>query len=258
LSRFRIIVFEPNHPLVDTAPELIPSNPKLFALIEPDDDASLLQRMACREREKGIADAAWEVFYTRHREWLWRKCYCAAEPLGGITWVREIFQDTLVAVLSGAGKFRLPDGVPPEAITPHVKAWMGTILKNNLCLRLRDRRKQSDLAEALTAQASSKPAEWLEFTDRPVQPLPYQRAFDEAFAALTEREQTVLRVTYQFHHFGDKSQRLPSSQLAELAEQLSVTPENLRAIRMRAMRKLRAQLEPHLTDNQPEPSYSHD
>jgi RNA polymerase sigma factor (sigma-70 family) len=237
---------------VDSAPTLVPSNPKLFALIDPEDDASILRQIGGCEGRTDRADAAWEVFYTRHRDWLWRKCYSAADALGGITWVREIFQDTLLAVLSSASRFRLPADVPSDGITPHVRAWMGPILKNNLCSRLRDRRKQNELAESLASQISSTQTVHERLTEEVLLPLPYQSAFEEAFASLTEREQTVLRVTFQFYRFGEKAQRLPTKELAEVAEQLKITPENLRAIRMRSMRKLRDLLKPYLPDRKPD------
>ena len=64
-----------------------------------------------------------------------------------------------------------------------------------------------------------------------------------AVESLTEREQMVLRVTFQWYEPGREHQRLPNDVTAELANTLQTTPENLRQIRRRALAKLRAHLQ---------------
>ncbi len=95
-----------------------------------------------------------------------------------------------------------------------------------------------------------------ETTEEDVEVSPRQKAFREAFDVLSEREQTVLRVTAQFYRLGAKAQRLPNKVANELATQLRVTSEGIRAIRSRAMRKLRAQLTPCLLQNATQPTTS--
>ena len=64
----------------------------------------------------------------------------------------------------------------------------------------------------------------------------------EALMALSERERLVLRVTLQWYRPGEEHQRLPNDVAADLARTLQTTPENLRQIRRRAMRKVAARL----------------
>ena len=60
----------------------------------------------------------------------------------------------------------------------------------------------------------------------------------EALMALPEREQLVLRVTMQWYRPGELHQRLPNEVTSDLARTLQTTPENLRQIRRRALRKV--------------------
>jgi DNA-directed RNA polymerase sigma subunit (sigma70/sigma32) len=57
---------------------------------------------------------------------------------------------------------------------------------------------------------------------------------------LTDREQDVLRITALYQKAGDAHQRLPNEASAELATRWGTTNENIRAIRSRAMKKLKA------------------
>jgi hypothetical protein len=52
----------------------------------------------------------------------------------------------------------------------------------------------------------------------------------------------VLRVTFQWYEPGREHQRLPNDVAADLADTLQTTPENLRQIRRRALRKIKAHL----------------
>ena len=65
-----------------------------------------------------------------------------------------------------------------------------------------------------------------------------EHAVREAICSLTEREQLVIRTTFQWYRPEKAHQRLPNDVAGELAETLGTTPENLRQIRRRAMRKI--------------------
>ncbi|MGB2823278.1 MAG: hypothetical protein WBF17_20015, partial [Phycisphaerae bacterium] len=60
----------------------------------------------------------------------------------------------------------------------------------------------------------------------------------QALEALSEREQRVIRVTFQWYQADKAHQRLPNDVSADLARTLDTTPENLRQIRRRALRKI--------------------
>jgi len=55
----------------------------------------------------------------------------------------------------------------------------------------------------------------------------------------------VIRVTFQWYQPDREHQRLPNQVAKDLADTLGTTPENLRQIRHRALRKIEAHLRQH-------------
>ena len=68
------------------------------------------------------------------------------------------------------------------------------------------------------------------------------RRVREAIESLNEKEQMVIRVTFQWYSPDREHQRLPNDVAADLAATLRTTPENLRQIRRRALRKIETHL----------------
>ncbi len=64
----------------------------------------------------------------------------------------------------------------------------------------------------------------------------------KALQALSARERLVIQVTLQWQEPGAEHQRLPNDVVADLARTLRTTPENLRQIRRRALKKVKAML----------------
>ncbi len=56
---------------------------------------------------------------------------------------------------------------------------------------------------------------------------------------LTEREQDVLRTTFHWHDPTREHQKLPEAVLADLVQRWNTTPDNIRQIRSRALKKLK-------------------
>ncbi len=214
--------------------------PDLLAALRDEDSIVLLSIMARAADDQERADAAWKVFYLRHGGWLWGKCREAARELGGDTWVDDIFLDTMEAVYLHAAKFRVPEHGTPEETEALLKGWLGKITNNNLRRRLEGRRNEVTVSEEQWTMLSPKRESPTDSDAKGGTPSWNQQAFAEAFASLSEREQTVLRVTFQYHRFGSEFQRLSNEVTKDLAAQLGTTPENLRAIRKRALDKLRA------------------
>ncbi|MEO5728227.1 MAG: sigma factor-like helix-turn-helix DNA-binding protein, partial [Byssovorax sp.] len=67
---------------------------------------------------------------------------------------------------------------------------------------------------------------------------PAVRRMSEALDQLSERERDVLRVS-ALHYRAGEHQRLPNADSAELAGRWGTTNDNIRAIRVRAMKKLK-------------------
>lgn len=68
------------------------------------------------------------------------------------------------------------------------------------------------------------------------------KALKSALATLSEAEQTVLRATMFHFQAGQEHQRMPHGAVKSLCDELSISPENLRKIRSRAMAKLKASI----------------
>src|SRR5271166_4594264 len=60
---------------------------------------------------------------------------------------------------------------------------------------------------------------------------------------LTDREEDVLRTTYHWYDPTKEHQKLPEAVLSSLAKRWNTTPDNIRQIRSRALRKLKDALE---------------
>lgn len=215
------------------------AKPELFASLDAENSVSLLGVIARGAADQERTDAAWKVFYSRHGDWLWDKCRRVAHDLGGDTWVEDIFLDTMEAVYRHAGTFHGPEGLSAKRVEAHLLAWLGKIANTSLRKRLESRYNEKTMEEAEWAKLN--PAVQKQDDSEPESaPAPRHQAFYEAFDALDEREQIVLRVTFQYHRFGSDFQRLPNKVVKDLTAQLGTTPEHLRTIRKRALDKLRA------------------
>jgi hypothetical protein len=66
-----------------------------------------------------------------------------------------------------------------------------------------------------------------------------------AILSLPKREQMVVRVTMQWYQPDKQHQRLPNDVAADLARTLRTTPENIRQIRRRALKRIETYLREH-------------
>jgi len=215
------------------------------ARAEPADetDADLLLLMAMRSDDATGAAAAWAEFYRRHVPYLYAVCLRAyAGLLGGEPGVADLVADTFHRAYERAETFE-PGGIEdPDRIRRRVRAWLGRIAQRLFQTAMR--------ARASLPTVGLDPDRWQDVGPPPRPPAGDPRRIErvrEAMRTLSEREQTVLRVTFQWYQLGRDHQRLPNDVAAELAEALRTTPENLRQIRRRALRKIEAYL------RQPEP-----
>ncbi|SRR5260221_1941767 len=215
-------------------------NAELAALVRGETDAGLLSVMADRERDLALAGAAFQEFYARNSNYVWKACWNAAQELGGEALVEELFRGTFDRVFDKAGRFELPAGISPERSRRLVLGWVGTIASNlfrdHLRAHGREVKFDDDGWERLADSVGMQCGE----CNAPLQPAnSRQELLNAAWDTLTEREQVVLRTTFQFYRVGKEYQRLPNKEAAELAESLGTTPENVRQIRSRALLKLK-------------------
>ena len=201
-------------------------------------DADLLVYMSMAGDEPAAARAAWEVLYVRHVDYLYGVCLRAYGPLlGGDAGVRDLVADTFKRAYEHAGQFDAAGITDEERHRLRVRAWLGRIAQRLLQTALRGRKKlpvrlldqEHWGSVAGPARAAASDPERIE-------------RVRSAIRLLSEREQAVIRVTFQWYDPGQEHQRLPNDVAAELADYLQTTPENLRQMRRRALKKIEASL----------------
>jgi RNA polymerase sigma factor (sigma-70 family) len=200
-------------------------------------DADLLVYMALAGDDASVAGAAWEELYRRHAGYLYAVCLRAyGDLLGGPAGAGDLVADTLRRAYENAAKFDAGGIEDADRLRLRVRAWLGRIAQRLAQGMLRGRgRLPTVLLE---------PDQWQRVAERPPQDGESRRVEQArgAIASLSEREQAVIRATFQYYQPDRPHQRLPNRVVAELAEHLRTTPENLRQIRRRALRKIEAHL----------------
>lgn len=208
------------------------------AELADETDADLLVYMALAADDAAVAAAAWQELYRRHARYLYAVCLRAyGNLLGGPAGVGDLVADTFGRAYEHAERFDAGGIVEAERLRRRVRAWLGRIAHRLVQTVLRGR---SRVRCVLLDQD-----QWQQVAERgepaaadPERTEPVRRAIE----SLSEREQVVIRVTFQWYQPDRAHQRLPNDVAAELAGFLQTTPENLRQIRHRALKKIEASL----------------
>jgi RNA polymerase sigma factor (sigma-70 family) len=195
-------------------------------------DAELLERVAAREGHPRAARDAEAALYARHVRYLYGALAARQSRLLAIAGLsaEDLVQETFHRAFERAHTFTTEGVIDPEHLRRRTRAWLGRIAQNLLADRLERVREVSSTpyVERVSCEA----------IDEPPPSSPELRLVRDALAELSDREQDVLRVTALYLRAGDH-QRLPNAVAAELADRWATTSENVRAIRSRAMKKLR-------------------
>ncbi len=214
----------------------LPSAPKTEIDFTGETDADLLGYMGMRECEPEARDAFAE-FYCRHAEWLYN-FLCRPRTLqlsGGEEGVKDVLQATFLRAYDGAHTFDPGGNATQDSSRRRARAWLGGIANNVIhdILRVPDMMNVVSEPNLLDQIVECKPAELSQMAE-------WVR---EALEALTEREKDVVLVTVLHHKFGEKHQRLPNAVSLGLAQRWNTTPENIRALRSRALKKVKEAVE---------------
>jgi RNA polymerase sigma factor (sigma-70 family) len=202
------------------------------AHVQDESDTDLLLLMSMRREDPAAARGAWEEFYLRHGRYLKAVCLRAfGSLLRGE--VDDLVAETFRRAYKHSESFQDGGVTDPDRLRRRTRAWLGRIAQRLMQDQLRGR---SLLPTALLDQDH-----WQNISGRKV---PASETKDvarvrEALARLSHREQMVLRTTMQWYQPDKQNQRMPAEAIEELAGTLETTPENLRQIRSRALRKLK-------------------
>ncbi len=194
------------------------------------DDAELFARVA---RKDDTSRAAQGELYARHVRYLYGmliKRQTRTLSVAAMS-AEDLVQETFRRAFERADTFS-PQGITEqERLRRRVRAWLGRIAQNLLADRLRSIREvsASPYLERVTTD---------DLDDAPPS-TPELRLLREALSKLSEREQDVLRVTALYQKAGEH-QRLPNAVSQKLAQRWDTSNDNVRAIRSRAMKKVKS------------------
>ena len=198
-------------------------------------DVDLMGYMSMNAEDPSTARDAWAEFYKRHVDYLYGVCHRAYEHiLSGETGVGDIVAETFHRAFRRAELFDGNGIADPDRLRRRTRAWLGRIAQRLVLDTLRGSQRLP------TCQFETET--WQNIPDRPRQPVRDDKLIRQvrnALDQLSEKEQTVIRVTFEWHQPGKIHQRLPNEVVTDLAETLQTTPENLRQIRRRALVKIR-------------------
>jgi RNA polymerase sigma factor (sigma-70 family) len=192
-------------------------------------DGELFARVAAGGR---AGRRAQQALYQRHVRYLFgavSKQRDKLVQLAGLS-AEDLVQDTFQRAFDRASTFKHDPELEPERARRRTRAWLGRIAHNLLADAFRRFREvsASDYLDRFTVPAVD---------DTPAS-RPDLEPIRQAFAGLSDREQDVLRVTALYHK-AEGSSRLPNAVSAELGKRWGITNQNVRAIRSRALKKLK-------------------
>lgn len=194
-------------------------------------DAELLAVVAGRSGADGRAAQA--ELYRRHVRYLFGVLHKQRDKLlrlAGLS-AEDVVHDTFQRAFERASTFQADPHLDAERARRRTRAWLGRIAQNLIADAFRRFREVS--ASSYLDQLSAPAAD-----DAPPSSRPDLRAIHAAMAELSEREQDILRVSALYFK-AEGRDRLPNAVSAELSERWGISNDNLRAIRKRALGKLR-------------------
>lgn len=203
-------------------------------------DTELLLRIAHGSERPVQACAAQTQFYERHVRYLYGvlvRQRTSVYALAQLT-AEDLVQETFRRVFEKAHTFAADPDLNLERAERRTRAWMGRIAQRLLLDALERNREVSatPYVESLCASNDDEPAP---------SSSPQLRLVREALSLLSEREQDVLTVTALYQRLGEEHQRLPNDIAQQLATRWATSSDNVRAIRSRALKKLRGFLSVH-------------
>jgi DNA-directed RNA polymerase specialized sigma24 family protein len=199
-------------------------------------DGDLLALMG-RKEDTDLARAAWGAFYSRHVTFLSYVCSRAYGRRLGTHGVEDLVADTFRrAYTHGAPTYQSDVLESSEVQLRRVQGWLTTIAEHLAC---------EILAGSNLERTHFEQEEWQNVPEKAHETVPEITADVRHVmqSILTEREADVLWTTLHWHDPTKEHQKLPEAVLSNLAKRWKTTPDNIRQIRSRALRKLKDALE---------------
>src|ERR1700722_2661830 len=202
----------------------------------------LIRRMADHGPDSSEARAAWSLFYTRHYRFVARVCTHRHGYLLELAAVNDLVQDTFINAFNGARQFDYAEecGAPEQELK--CRGWLVAIAHNLVRDRYRGQpevRLIDDADLELAGVPDGNPDQI------PAPESERLRLLKSGLGLLTDAEQTVLRATMLWWQAEREHQRMPEAAMQQLSTELGKSPDTIRQMRLRALRKL----EKYVNDN---------
>jgi RNA polymerase sigma factor (sigma-70 family) len=205
-------------------------------------DFELIRRMADHGPDSSEARDAWSVFYTRHYQFVARVCTYRHGYLLGSAGVDDLVQDTFINAFKGAHTFDHTEECGASHQGVKCRGWLVAIAHNSVRDRYRGQpevRLIDDVDLELAGVPDGNPDQ------TPAPESDRLRLLKSGLGLLSDAEQTVLLATMFWWQTDRKYQRMPESAMQQLSTELGKSPDAIRQMRFRALKKL----EKYVNDN---------
>jgi RNA polymerase sigma factor (sigma-70 family) len=202
----------------------------------------LIRRMADHGPDSSEARAAWSLFYTRHYRFVARVCTHRHGYLLGLAAVNDLVQDTFINAFNGARTFDHAEECGAREQELKCRGWLVAIAHNLVRDRYRGQpevRLIDDADLELAGVPDGNPDQI------PAPESERLRLLKSGLGLLSDAEQTVLRATMLWWQAEREHQRMPEVAMQQLSTELGKSPDTIRQMRLRALRKL----EKYVNDN---------
>jgi RNA polymerase sigma factor (sigma-70 family) len=202
----------------------------------------LIRQMADNGPDSSEARAAWSLFYTRHYRFVIRVCTHRHGYLIGLAAVNDLVQDTFINAFNGARTFDHAEECEPREQELKCRGWLVAIAHNLVRDRYRGQPEVRliDDADLELAGVPDKNQDQI-----PAPESERLRLLKSGLGLLSDAEQTVLRATMLWWQAEREHQRMPEAAMQQLSTELGKSPDTIRQMRLRALRKL----EKYVNDN---------
>jgi RNA polymerase sigma factor (sigma-70 family) len=207
-------------------------------------DFELIRQMADNACDPVSAREAWGHFYVRHHQFLSRILVSVFGEAARRGWLDEAVQDSFMKAFHNASTFDCDEQVPPERQQKQARAWLARILENLLRDRFHGHQEVSLLNDGDVEDRCSASVSDVSDSDPPESDR--LKLLKSGMTLLSEVERTILLSTALWTRTGEQHQRMPHEVMTELSRTTGKSPENVRQIRSRALKKLKQHINDRL------------
>jgi RNA polymerase sigma factor (sigma-70 family) len=204
--------------------------PKDELSTETDSDEDLLLVIA--KNDHPSKSEAFHFFYTRYSDYLWKVCsiVCRSHPQASEL-TKDTFQQTMTKVYLNAHSY--------DKSISSVKTWISKIARNEFlnCL------KQNKSVLSLFDDIKDINIDEITYDDTPLDTEDIKTSqIEVALLNLSEKERMILTTYMMYYDEENPDKHLPDREINDLCTYFNTTPNNIRQIKSRAMKKVKTLL----------------